>query len=268
MLTEHSVERFLAHMKRNGASPQTIRAYRTDLAQAMTYVDPEMDWEQTEDALTDYLYDNRERYSPKTIQRRLSTFRSWAKWAGKKDLLENYRAPKAAPTDPHPIPEGIDGVMRMIQSTRNPRHKALCTLTGLMGLRVAEAIAVRPEHFDHEHDLLVVRGKGDKVRHVPVTRTAWKFLKTAHKHASVSGTTLVRLSDRGARASVSRHAKRAGLSRHVSSHDMRATFATAAYEKGHDLRAVQELLGHSDSKTTQIYTRVSMNAKRAAAEVA
>ena len=115
---------------------------------------------------------------------------------------------------------------------------------------------------------LRVRGKGDKTRHVPISGAAWESIEKARKLAIDNGTTLVDRTERGARAAITRHAKNAGLSRHVSSHDMRATLATAAYESTHDLRAVQELLGHADAKTTQVYTGVSMAAKRAAVEVA
>lgn len=268
MLTHQSIDAFLNTLTINAASANTIRAYRIDLSSALPYAASATDWASTEVALARYLNDARLTLAPKTIERRLGTFRVWARWAGHPGLLANYRAPKPAPPQPHPIPEGIDGVVRMIASTRNPRHKALCALTGLMGLRVAEATSIKPDDFDLDNMLLRVRGKGDKLRYVPISDTAWKHLRSARNLAMKNGTTVVRLTPDGARRAITRHARKAGLSRHVSSHDMRATLATAAYELTHDLRAVQEILGHSDSKTTQVYTQVSQTAKRAAMEVA
>ena len=274
MLTMTSIENYLANLIANGASEETTRAYRPDLTGALAYVGrtgapPALDWPTTEAAFKSYLNDNRGTWAPKTTRRRLGTLRSWARYSGAPDtFLGDYRAPIPAPPQPHPIPESIDGVLRMIMSTRNPRHRALCTLTGLMGLRVHEAVDVRPDDFDMAEMTLTVRGKGSKTRIVPVSETAWKHLHKAYALADANGTTLVRIGNRGARAAISRHARNAGLSRHVASHDMRATFATAAYRKSKDLRAVQNLLGHADPATTQVYTEVAMTQMRNAAEVA
>jgi site-specific recombinase XerC len=269
MLTKQKVEDYLSSLTANGASPETVRAYRTDLRVALDYIGINApDWPTLERASQQWLNLMRTQWAPKTLQRRLGTLRSWARWAGAPaDFLASYKAPKPAPARPHPISEGIPGVVAMIRSSRNPRHRALCALTGLMGLRVAEAISVRPEHFDTATWTLTVRGKGDKTRVVPITPTAWGFIGRAHAAAVASGGPLVPLSNRGARKAISRHARNAKLGNHVASHDMRATFATAAYDKTKDLRAVQELLGHADAKTTQVYTQVSMASMRAAASV-
>jgi integrase/recombinase XerC len=266
MLNPGMIDQFLANLTINGASHETIRAYRADLMGALLEVGSPTTWADTEHQLATYLTDHRAALAPKTTARRLTTFRSYARCHGQRDFLANYRAPKAATAEPHPIPEGIDGVLRMIQSSRNPRHRALCALTGLMGLRISEAIAVHRDDFDIAEMVLTVRGKGDKTRIVPVSDKAWRYIKTAH--AKAGDGSIVKLGNRGARYAISRHARNAGLSRHVASHDMRATLATAAYDKTRDLRAVQELLGHADPRTTQVYTRVSMTARRTAIEVA
>lgn len=271
MLNQKKIEDYLSSLTANGASLETIRAYRTDLSVALDYIGLNApDWATLERAAqSNYLNVVRSQWAPKTLQRRLGTLRSWARWAGAPaDFLANYKAPKSAPPRPHPIAEGIPGVVAMIESSRNPRHRALCALTGLMGLRVDEAIHVLPEHFNFSDGTLTVRGKGDKTRVIPVSDSAWKYIGRAHATAAANGGPLVPLSNRGARKAISRHARNAKLGNHVSSHDMRATFATAAYSKTKDLRAVQELLGHADAKTTQVYTQVSMASMRAAASVA
>jgi len=268
VFTPDNVRGFLDNLTINGASVETIRAYASDLGGLAATQSPPPDWPTTERVMAQYLTDHRAELAPRTTERRLTTFRSFAKFNGQAGFLSGYRPPKAARPEPHPIAEGIDGVLAMIHSSRNPRHRALCALTGLMGLRIGEAVAVKPTDFDTDEMTLTVRGKGDKTRIVPVSDRAWGYIKTAVEHARRDGTTVVRLSNRGARASISRHAKRAGLSRHVASHDMRATLATAAYDKSLDLRAVQEILGHADPRTTMTYTKVAMKARRSAIDVA
>lgn len=265
MLTEDSVHEFIAHLMVNGYSGETCRAYHTDLMQTVKNTSPATDWRSLEVQVATYLNANRSTWSPKTMQRRLSSIRSWARWVDPGiNFMARYRAPKVTETPPHPIPEGIDGVKRMIASTRNPRHRALCVLTGVLGLRVDEAVNVKPSDFDLNEMELKVRGKGDKTRVVPVTPFVWKHIERAYDMAVKNGTTLVRLSNSGARKAIPRHGRNAGLSRPIRSHDMRSTAATAMYAATHDLRATQEVLGHANAQTTQRYTLVSKNAMRAA----
>lgn len=192
----------------------------------------------------------------------------WAKFMGH-PVLEDYRMPKIGKPQPHPIKEGIEGVERMIEAAdrRNARDKALCALTGFLGLRVHEATGIRPEDFNLEEMILTVRGKGDKTRYVPLSDKVMSFIAPAMRSAIVNKTTVVNMSTGGARGAITKLAKRAGLASHVSSHDMRATFATAAYGVSHDIRAVQELLGHANVNTTQVYTGVTRDAMRTAAAV-
>lgn len=275
MLTRANIDQFVAHLLDNGASPNTARAYRTDLVGALEWLDAQhvtrVSWRELEKLLARYLTEHRRTWAPKTTQRRLGTIRVWAKWRGKYGFLHEYNAPTPARPQPHPIPEGIDGVLRMIASTRNPRHKALCVLTGLLGLRVDEAVNAAPADFDLSDPAdrtLTVRGKGDKTRVIPVSDTAYGFIAKRIEDARRDGETLTRLTNGGARYAIVRHARNAGLSRHVASHDMRSTFLTAAYNLSHDLRAVQELAGHADCKTTERYTLVTPAAMRSAAAVA
>lgn len=156
----------------------------------------------------------------------------------------------------------------MIDRTRNPLHKALLALNGLLGLRIDEVIHVCLDHFDLNEMTLKVRGKGDKTRIVPVSSRAWTTIKPRYDACAAANLSfLVPYSNRGARKAVSRHGRTAGLSRHVVSHDLRATALTAAYDKSLDLRAVQEIAGHTDPRTTQLYTQVSMTNMRTALDL-
>ena len=206
--------------------------------------------------------------APKTTSRRLTSLRAFAKWAGWGDMLSDYSAPTAARGIPHPLPEGIDGVHRLIGCTRNEKQKALVALCGLMGCRIAEALAVRPSDFDLHDMTLSIRGKGDKTRIVPVSESAWGVLCSPVTRAFVDGDReVVGLKDRFARRVITTLGERAGLRRAISSHDLRSTFATAVFDKTKDIRVTQELLGHASVSTTELYTLVGMDKMRSAVEL-
>lgn len=277
-LTSATIDLFLVSLSENGCSPNTVRAYRADLlgflgwVGASTQGPPPAHGPWLDSLLKQYLNQHRDKMAPRTMARKMSAFRAMAKWQG--DLiLKDYKAPKAAPALPHPIPEGIPGVLDMLNATENPEYRAFVALCGLGGLRAAEALAQTPSCIDPMGDQLIsVFGKGMKYRNVPLTKTAWHYIEPAWTASCAKDQTgdsrLMNMCDRTARDVVSRLGRAAALSRHVVSHDLRATFATAAYDKTGDLRAVQELLGHASSDTTEIYTGISMAKMRAAAEVA
>lgn len=181
--------------------------------------------------------------------------------------FSEFRSPTPLRGDPHPLPEGLDGVLKMINVTTNEKHRALVALCGLLGLRVAEAVAVMPGDFNTSDMTLRVRGKGDKERIVPVSPRAWDILATPIMRAFTLDRPVVGLKDRGARAAITDLGVRAKLKRHISSHDLRSTFATTVYDKTLDIRVVQELLGHSSSQTTELYTKVGILKMRSAVEL-
>lgn len=185
-------------------------------------------------------------------------------------MLVDYYAPTPLKGDPHPLPEGMDGVRRMISvASANPVQRTLVALCGMCGLRVSEALAVRPSHFDlgTEKIMLHVFGKGGKERKVPVSSEAWRIMQDAVARAFVENDRLViTFKDRFARALITSLGERAKLKRRVASHDLRATFATALYDETLDQRLVQEVLGHATGAQTEIYTQPNMDRARRGVE--
>lgn len=189
-------------------------------------------------------------------------------WAGWQARFEDYSAPTPLPAKPHPLPEGIEGVKRMILIAEDPRHASLVALCGLMGLRVAEALTVKPSNFNTERMTLVIRGKGDKEREIPVSHQAWEILQGRVLRAFIAGDEpIVNMCDRTARSTITGLGVKAGICRRVSSHDLRATFGTEVYNNTKDLRLVQILLGHASSRQTEGYVGVSDSALRAGVEL-
>jgi site-specific recombinase XerD len=194
----------------------------------------------------------------------LKNFARWAKWP---NVLVEYIAPKPGKTIPHPIPEGSEGLLRMIEHTKNAEQEALVALGGFMGLRVSETLQMTTSDFDVHDMLATVRGKGDKTRIVPLSKQAWHHIAPAYVYSlSRPDGRLVTYQDRFARQLITNLGNKANLKRKVTSHDLRATFATAAYDKTGDIRVVQELLGHSSSETTEIYTGVRLDSMREAVD--
>lgn len=244
-----------------------MKAYKADLLGFLEWAEY-ADRSDFEKVASTYLNTHRRIWKPKTTGRKLTTLRAYAKWLGMPDALVDYTAPTPARPTPHPIPDGIEGVCRMADVAENARQRALVAFCGLQGLRVAEALATEVSWLDTANMTLTVWGKGDRSRTIPLTQKAWERIAPAMAEAVLAGRTIiVNYSDRAARDALTRLGRKAGLSRSISSHDLRATFATAAYNKTKDLRAVQELLGHGSAKTTELYTGVSMENMRAAGDL-
>lgn len=147
------------------------------------------------------------------------------------------------------------GVRRLIEVATTEGQKTLIALCGMCGLRVAEALAVSFKDFTIQGDkiTLTVRGKGDLTRHIPVSQEAYSVLIMSMVTEARSGLPIVGMKDRYARRCITDLGARAQLSRRIASHDLRATFATAVYNKTKDKYLVQKLLGHKDGKTTDGY---------------
>lgn len=271
ILTLEAIESMHSSLSVRGRANNTVKAYTTDLRMLLRETNLEsIPMERLEDVGLRWLSAKLQILSPRTTGRRLTSLRAFSRWAGYPELFLDYNAPTPAKGIPHPIPEGMQGVDLMIAAARDERHKALVALCGRVGLRVAEALSITPADFLYKPGqiFLKVRGKGDKTRIVPVSTEAWEVLampviRRTGEHGNL---TIVGLHDRFARRLITNLGERANLSRAISSHDLRATFATAVYDKTHDPVLVQRLLGHSSVETTQGYIGSDMAAYTAGVE--
>jgi site-specific recombinase XerD len=268
-LTLESIERFRNWCIARGQSRHTAKAYTADLRmllqwwgeRTMTHSAVTISLESLEPAAMMWLNETREAVAPKTTTRRLTSIRSFGRWIGHPHLLSEYRPPTPAKGQPHPIKELSDGLDRLIEACATPQQRALVGYIGFVGLRVHEALAVRPDWLDVHTMTLRVRGKGDKERFVPVSAKAWSAISVAHVEAMVRSMTspVLTYQDRYARKTITALGRKANLSRPIASHDLRATFATLVYEKTLDQRVVQELLGHANGTTTEVYLGVNQS---------
>ena len=203
----------------------------------------------------------------------LKVFFRWLAARGK--LPMDPAEPLLSPRPEQTLPETLHGeeVARMLDSidtTRflGKRDRAMLELFYASGLRLAELCSARLENLDRDEHFIRVTGKGNKTRIVPVGRTAEEMLDRylagerkelvkkrsgSHIFLSVRGG---KLSPDRVRQVVKERAAMAGIEQNVYPHLLRHSFATHLLEGGADLRVIQELLGHADISTTQIYTHV------------
>lgn len=174
------------------------------------------------------------------------------------------------------LPETMDeDTVRILLESVNPtdiplgcRDRAILELLYGCGLRVSELVSLKLEYYDQEERFLRITGKGEKTRYVPVGSKAAEALDTyisqaRNKLPRKKVTNIVFLNRRGApltreriRQIIRERARAAGIEQRIFPHLMRHSYATHLLEHGADLRIIQELLGHADISTTQIYTHV------------
>lgn len=212
-----------------------------------------------------WLNETRKEAAPKTTGRRLTSLRSWARWAKWATELHEYNAPTPGKAIPHPLPERLDGLERLLEVASTPDQRALIGACGFIGMRVGEALAFDTSWFNPHEMMMTIRGKGDRTRNVPVSARAWDAISEAYIRAMMTpDKKVINYEDRAARKCITSLGRKARLVRDISSHDLRATFATVLADSGVRPRVIQELLGHSQLSTTEIYMGVEMEALKEA----
>jgi len=283
---EHLVLDFLAYLEfERGLSRNTLDAYRTDLlqygrcleARARSALDA------TPGDVADFLEglakggEDRPPASPATIHRKSACLRSFYRHLRRDGLLDtDPTATLSTPRRSRKLPQVLTRgeVEKLLAQPRGTepaalRDRALLEVMYACGLRASEAIGLELMDVDIDEGVLRARGKGSKERVVPIGQAALKALRIylergrpklvkgapeVHLFVNFRGGHLTR---QGLYKIVRRHAQTAGLADRMSPHTLRHTFATHLLSGGCDLRSVQEMLGHADVSTTQLYTHLS-----------
>jgi integrase/recombinase XerC len=258
-------------------SPHTISAYRRDLDSFCQYC-KEQGLNKSaaiqESHVRQWLAGgHRKGLAANSLQRRLSALRAYFNWESR-DSGERRNPALAvqAPRKRRKLPGTLEADQLGVYLRADAddplqlRDLAMAELFYSSGLRLAELRAANIEDIDYSQGLIRVTGKGNKTRSVPVGRVALDAIRAYLPHrpaAAARDERALFLSSRGSRISersiqsrVQLLAQRNGLGRDVHPHMLRHSFASHILESSGDLRAVQELLGHSDISTTQIYTHL------------
>jgi integrase/recombinase XerC len=262
---------FLRHLdlERN-ASPHTRRSYAADLARFQRFLGAHpiesVDTRLVRGWLAEH---HRQGLDPVSIARKLAALRSFLKFLVRRGVLA--RNPARAVRGPR-LPRKlvsflpVDDAFAMMEAPAGRRaalrDRAIVELLYASGLRVSELVGLDVEDVDRDRSALRVLGKGRKERMVPFGATARRALDAVLADSHPGRGPLFRnqrggrLTVRAVHGIVRARARAAGITRRVSPHTLRHTFATHLLEAGADLRMIQELLGHSRLSTTQRYTHV------------
>jgi len=271
-------EQFLAYLRdERGLSARTVAAYRRDLerfSNALSRQDIAAPGQVTEHDIRRFIaHVHRQGLGARSIQRLLSAVRSFYRWLMREGLASGnpaaqVRAPKSARKLPGTL--DADAVARLLDISEDSplalRDKAIMELFYSSGLRLSELADLRWDQVDTASGLVTVTGKGNKTRVVPLGSYAAAALAAWNRvRGQFAGfdEPCVFVSNRGRPISprtiqsrIRYWAKRQGLPQKVHPHLLRHSFASHMLESSGDLRAVQELLGHADISTTQVYTHL------------
>ena len=269
------------------ASPHTLDGYRRDIEHFLKFIHttvqqeptlPVLETLQTPDVRL-WLSDLNQRNLARTsIARKFSSIRSFFRWLHKNELatievMNTVSPPKVQSGLPKPLT--VDDTLSLLDLAENlpmnsvvgMRNSALFTLLYGCGLRISEALALNIAHIKHDTDTIVILGKGQKQRLVPllpmVRDTLMQYM---HYHPQphnqkaplFMGHRGNRMSPRLAQMAIKDLRHTLGLPDSVTPHALRHSFATHLLGKGVDLRTIQELLGHDSLASTQRYTKVDM----------
>lgn len=278
---DSTVTQFLRYLRaERNVSPHTLDAYASDLAGFAAFLqEHDVAWQSVDrHLLRRYVVQlQAEKAARATIARKLACIRSFFKFAQREAKIERNPAHHVAtPRQGQYLPTVLT-VQETVALLRAPdsstaqglRDRAILELLYAAGVRVSELVALDLNTIDWGRGEARIWGKGSKERIVMIGQIALQALKTYIDRGrpelasgKASGALFInrrggRLTDRSVRTIVADSAKQAGINRDVSPHTLRHTFATHMLDGGADLRVVQELLGHANLATTQIYTHVS-----------
>ncbi|MCI8777905.1 MAG: site-specific tyrosine recombinase XerD [Bacilli bacterium] len=260
-------------------SLDTIFSYKNDLEKFFVFFKSMPIKNISKNNLRNYLkYLNESELSEKSISHNISTLRSFYKFLVAENYLDNnlimfIDLPKIPKTLPNVLSiEDVDKLLDIrVADKYSARNKAMLELMYSSGLRISELINLRVVDVSLDEALVRVLGKGSKERIIPVGDCA---LSSLNRYISIYRQDLLKkqssdylfLSSRGSKMSrqaffkiIKAIALEKNIRTEISPHTLRHSFATHMLNYGADLRSIQELLGHSDISTTQIYTHISKN---------
>ncbi len=258
-------------------SENTRKAYRRDLMVLLEYCQNQgiKNWENLDGRQLSSFVAKRHHQGigGRSLQRNLSAIRAFYRYLSKSGVvLQNPAQGMITPKTPKRLPNTLDAdqATQLVEIKESDplavRDKAIFELMYSSGLRLSELVGLDLDSIDFADAIVTVTGKANKTRKVPVGRYAVKAVKVWLKHRkdkTEQDQQALFVSNRGKRIStrsiqqrLRKWAIKQGLATHVHPHMLRHSFATHILESSSDLRAVQELLGHADISTTQVYTHL------------
>lgn len=255
-----------------GLSKNTLEAYRRDLSNFFDFCN-DIDISKIQRTqINSYVRNLHEKkYSPTSIMRKIASLRGFFKWAcANEKTKSNPTLTLEQPKIPQKLPKvmTVEEINSILNQDLSKLHRVIIELLYGCGLRVSELVNLKINDFDLNGKYLECTGKGSKDRIVPLGKKAISAIKNylpereynLQKYNLQSKQLLI--NEKGKQVTRQEvytfiHEQGKKLHKAISPHTLRHTFATHLLENGADLRVVQELLGHSDVSTTQLYTHIS-----------
>jgi len=258
---EKAVMLLLSKLKREleirNFSKQTIKDYVYSVKKFLDYIKIK-NKEINEDCVKDYIQQELKNKNPSSVRKDLFSIKFFF------NNILKIRLNLPNPKKNHTLPEilTIKEIKDMINATSNIKHKLIIKLLYGCGLRVSEIVNLKKKDVNFKEELIHIRlGKGKKDRFI---KLPYSIKQDLERYCELDDSEFLFPSNRGGRLTkdtiqkiVQNAAKKAKIKKRVYPHLLRHSFATHLLEQGTDLKIIQKLLGHSDIKTTQIYTQIS-----------
>lgn len=273
---ERHIEKFLRYLEiEKNYSAHTLLNYKLDLEDFQRFLAGAEIKGVDYLGLRKYLAALKEKnLSNRSIGRKLSSLRSFFRFLTREGYLKtNPITSLSSPKQEKRLPKFLteEEVRRLIEAAfgkdekdiRGLRDRAILETFYSTGMRISELVGLNREDLDFISCIAKVRGKGKKERIVPIGDTALRAIRKYLEERKKESTALFlnksgnRISARGVRDIVEKYILRSGTRQGISAHTLRHSFATHLLNRGADLRSVQELLGHANLSTTQIYTHLT-----------
>ena len=260
---------------------KTVKAYRIDLTQFFSYV---QSTEPEKETIEQYITELHKKYKQKTIKRKIASIKAFYSYLEEEELVEQnpFRKIKVKFKEtiilPRIIPrEEIEQLLNYIyaslsslsgiQYKHSLRDAAVIEVFFATGARVYEISNIRVENINLNSGLIRIMGKGRKERYIQISNTAVldilrKYYEENEPEIKKSGYFFInnrgkRYTEQSIRLMLKKYTLKAGIQRKITPHMFRHSFATYLIEEGVDVSCVQQILGHSSIKTTQIYIHVA-----------
>ena len=268
------INKYLDYLKfERKLSKNTILSYKNDLNDLYLYFNEDI-INNNDSEMTKYIYSLKE-LNARSLAHHITVINSFYEFLISEEIIqinpcEGIKAPKLPNKLPNYLTKDeVDKLMNInLETPYSYRNKAMFELLYATGLRVSELVSLKFNDIDLNNDFVRVIGKGSKERIVPVSDLAIKWLsiylnqyrpiilKNRDSEYLFISNALKSITRQGFFKIIKQEVKRAGINKDVSPHVLRHSFATHLLNHGADLRVIQELLGHSDISTTQIYTHL------------
>lgn len=265
---------------------KTLKAYRIDLKQFSVHLPADDPSLITPEILENYITFLHKSYKPKTVKRKIATFKAFFHYLEYKDLIEKnpfnkiqikFREPLILPrTIPLSTIEAFLASLYAQKDTAATEYQKKCILRDIAvaellfatGIRISELCSLTPQNINLAERTVLIYGKGAKERKIQlgndeVVLALEEYYKENEDKIEECGYFFTnklgnRLSEQSVRGLINKYCKQAAISLHITPHMFRHSFATYLLEADVDIRYIQEMLGHSSINITEIYTHVAM----------